>query len=110
MVKGRPVTIATGKYEGPGPRSNAETSDRATRIGTAFGGVGSGAAVGAAGTAICAALGGPAAGGVGVMIGAAFTDPDVNATIGFIDRGKAVTAPAGDPIRVSPCSTGFHVR
>jgi hypothetical protein len=88
MVKGRPVTIATGKYEGPGPRSNAETS---------------GAAVGAAGTAIGAALGGPAAGAaigaVGAMIGAAFTDPDVNATIGLIDRGKAVTRRRGPHLR-----------
>jgi hypothetical protein len=81
MVKGRPVAIATGKYEGPGPRSNAKTSDRATRIGAAFGGIASGAAIGA----------------VGAMIGAAFTGPAVNATIGLIDRSKAVTAPAGTP-------------
>lgn len=101
IVHGRPVAIATGNYEGSGPRSSGKTHDRAMAVGTAFGGLASGAAIGAAGTAIGAAFGGPAAGAaigaVGAVIGAAFTGPAVGAAVGLIDRGKPVVAPAGTP-------------
>jgi hypothetical protein len=66
VIGGRPVAIATGNYEGSGPRSGRKTVART-----------------AAGAAIGAAFGGPAA---GAAIGAA---------TGLIGRGKAVVAPTG---------------
>jgi hypothetical protein len=86
--------LVLGKYDGKGPHSNAKTPDRATRIGTAFGGIASGA---------CHRRGG---GNDWRRVYRSRCQCNHRA----YRPGQRCYGAGGYPICVSPCPTGFDVR
>jgi hypothetical protein len=99
VVNGRPVAIATERYEESGPRIGRTTAGKAVG-GTAIATVGSttaGYAIGALGTVIGAALGVPAAGAAIGTLGTAFGAPAVGSATGLIGQHKSLVAPPGTP-------------